>query len=309
MRGGKITLYEGGHRVPCFIRWPAGGLRPPGNMGELTCCQDLLPTLIELCGLSVPPDTHFDGTSLAGLLRGTADRLPDRMLVVQFSRMDHPEPIKGDAAVLWGRWRLVKNTDLYDLRIDPGQKQDVAAAHPEVVRRMREHYERWWARVAPKVNAFSVIPIGAKGGGPVRLSACDWQDVFLDQQRQVRQGEAKSGSWGLIVEQPGTYEFELRRWPAEADRPIRASAPAHQGPDGTYPAGVALPITGARLRVGSVEESKPVGPDDTKVTFRLTLPTGPTRLQTWFSDADGHDLCGAYYVYVRPPGKEKSTTR
>ncbi|HAK97144.1 MAG TPA: hypothetical protein DCM87_19685, partial [Planctomycetes bacterium] len=45
MKGGKTTLWEGGHRVPCFVRWPAGGLRPAGDVGGLTQVQDILPTL------------------------------------------------------------------------------------------------------------------------------------------------------------------------------------------------------------------------------------------------------------------------
>ena len=52
MRGRKIDLYDGGHRVPCFVRWPAGNLGSPRDIGELTQCQDILPTLIDLCGLT-----------------------------------------------------------------------------------------------------------------------------------------------------------------------------------------------------------------------------------------------------------------
>src|SRR6185295_2432810 len=116
MRGKKIDLYEGGHRVPCFIRWPGGGLRPAGDIGELTQCQDLLPTLLDLCGVDTTKTAVIDGISLAKLLRGETERLPDRMPVIQFSRMNAPEPKKGDAAVLWQRWRLVQDQELYDLR-------------------------------------------------------------------------------------------------------------------------------------------------------------------------------------------------
>jgi len=51
MRGAKASLYEGGHRVPCFIRWPRGGLRAPGDVGAMVHVTDLLPTLVDLCGL------------------------------------------------------------------------------------------------------------------------------------------------------------------------------------------------------------------------------------------------------------------
>ena len=76
MKGGKVTLWEGGHRVPCFIRWPGGRLREPCDVAELTQVQDILPTLVELCDLPTP-NARFDGMSLAGLLRGEASALPE----------------------------------------------------------------------------------------------------------------------------------------------------------------------------------------------------------------------------------------
>jgi arylsulfatase A-like enzyme len=302
MRGRKIDLYDGGHRVPCFFRWPAGALRPAGDVAELTSVLDLLPTLAELCGLEAAGgggEGSLDGVSLAPLLRGTVEKLPDRMLVIQFSRMNAPVPVAGDAAVLWGRWRLVKGAELYDIRADPGQSTDVAAKHPDVVKPMRAHYEKWWADVSPRMNAFSPLLVGSKAEDPVLLSACDWQDVFIDQSRQVRLGERKNGAWDIEVDRAGDYELTLRRWPAEARLPIRAAAPAFLGVDGRYPAGVALPIARARLSVGARESTQPVGPEDAEVTFRRTLAAVPARVQTGFADAQGNDLCGAYYVTVK----------
>ncbi|MBI3854861.1 MAG: arylsulfatase, partial [Planctomycetes bacterium] len=79
MRGKKIDLYDGGHRVPCFIRWPAGGLRPPGDIADLTVVQDILPTLLDLCGVKANL-AGASGVSLAPLLRGEPMmKLADRM--------------------------------------------------------------------------------------------------------------------------------------------------------------------------------------------------------------------------------------
>ena len=156
------------------------------------------------------------------------------------------------------------------------------------------------------MNERTLIHVGSDAEDPILLSACDWQDVFLDQSQQVRQGLARNGAWGLDVERAGAYEVALRRWPVEADLPITSGAPEHRGNDGTYAAGVALPIARARLRISSTELSQPVGPQDKAVTFRVTLDAGTTRLQTWFDNADNRELCGAYYVYVhRLPVKVK----
>ncbi len=298
MKGRKITLWEGGHRVPCFIRWPAGRLGEPRDVDELTHVQDLLPTLVELCSLTPPRDPKWDGVSLAGLLRGERSRLADRMLVVQFSRMTRPRPVRGDAAVLWRKWRLLNDRELYDVAADPAQDHDVAAAHPDVVARMREHYAKWWAEIEPGLDAFSDLTIGSDAEPVTLLSPADWQDVFLDQQRQIRRGEARSGAWGLDVARDGEYVFELRRWPREADAPLAAGVPACRQVDGTLPAGVALPIAKAKLRVGDFQQERAVKPGDKAVLFDVPLRKGPTRAQTWFYDADGKELCGAYYVYV-----------
>jgi arylsulfatase A-like enzyme len=298
MRGRKVDLYEGGHRVPCFLRWPAGRLRPPGDVTELTEVQDLLPTLADFCGGKPPPGAVFDGLSLAPLLRGEVEHLPDRTLVVQFSRMNQPSPQRGDAAVLWRRWRLIQDKELYDLASDFAQRTNVIERHPAVVAKMRADYERWWARVAPGVDQFSAVVIGPDAENPSLLSPADWQDSFLDQGRQVREGLRRNGAWNVVVERAGSYEFELRRWPREAAAALAAGLPAHRHTDGEFPPGVALPIAQARIRIGGCDERRAVAANDQAVIFTAKLPAGRTQLQTWFYDADGRELCGAYYVYV-----------
>jgi len=299
MRGKKIDLYEGGHRVPCFLRWPSGKLGAPRDVSELTECQDLFPTLRDLCGLEKPVVERFDGVSLARLLRGETNGLRDRMLVVQFSRMNDPEPKKGDAAVLWKRWRLIQDKELYDLRTDPAQTANVIEQHPEIVREMRAHYEGWWSQVAPRVNEFAPVTIGSEQEPVTMLSPCEWQDSFLDQSRQVRAGEARNGVWNLKVAVRADYEISLRRWPIEANVPIASGVPAYEASDGRFIEGKALPIVKARLRIAEVDEARAVAKEDVATTFTVTLLPGPVQLQSWFLDAGDQPLCGAYYVYVR----------
>ncbi|HYT87326.1 MAG TPA: arylsulfatase [Gemmataceae bacterium] len=296
LRGRKTQYYEGGHRAACFVRWPAGKLGTPRDVGVLTQVQDLPPTILDLCGGQAPKSASFDGTSLAGLLRGTQKTLPDRMLVVQYGQ----RPEKWDAAVMWNRWRLVHGKALYDLNTDPGQAKDVAAAHPDVLKKMRAHYEKWWAGIAPKLDDFNPISIGADQENPVTLSAADWANVYCDNMQNLRQGVNKNGPWHLLVEKDGTYEIGLRRWPREADAAIPAGVPAFKAVDGKLPPGKALPITKARIKIGDVDQSKPVAAQDKEVTFTVPLRAG-TRLQmqSWFYDAAGQELCGAYFAYVR----------
>jgi arylsulfatase len=280
------------------VRWPKGELRPAGEIADLTTVQDVLPTLIELCGLQPESKPRFDGMSLAGLLRGQTAEMPDRKVVIQFSRMNAPVPRHGDACVLWRNWRLVANNELYDLAADPRQENNVATDQPEVVVKLRQHYDQWWAAIQPQVNEFSRVVLGDAAENPTHLSPCEWADEFLDQMAQVRRGETKNGVWHVELARAGIYHFTLRRWPAEANAALAAGTPRYEAADGVLPAGTALPIASARLKIADQEQAKVVSPDDKAVTFTLDLAAGPAQLQTWFKDAAGNELCGAYFVEV-----------
>lgn len=311
MRGQKITLYEGGHRVPCFLRWPGGKLRPPGDVSGLTTVQDLLPTLLDLCGVNVaetrgdPKSTvksappKFDGISLANVLRGESQVPENRTLVIQFSRMQAPVPVSGDACVLWKRWRLVENKELFDLATDPAQQRNIIDQHPEVAAKLRAEYDRWWSGVASQANEHAAITIGSDAGNPTQLSPADWEDSFLDQGRQVRDGLRRNGSWNVLVDRAGDYEIELRRWPREVDAAFSAALPTMKHADGQFPAGVALPVAQVRLKIGDFETTREVRANDKSVSITTSLLAGRTKLRASLLDASAQELAGAYFVYVR----------
>ncbi len=315
MRGRKTSVYEGGHRVPCFVRWPSGGLRGPGDVATAAQVQDILPTLLELCGLEPPTEATFDGVSLAGLLRG--DTLADRMFVVQYGC--HPkggfeteflgDPAKWDSAVVWNRWRLVRGTELYDLAADPCQEHDIATEHPDVVERMRTFYEDWWATVEPRAFEFSHIPVGTPEAPEVCLTSHTWltTPVTLTYERSemgnVRFGPRRNGLWNIRVERAGRYRISLRRWPKEADAAIRHGVPAYEPTDAThgpFVEGVALPVAAARIEVAGLQASLPVAEGQKAIDFELELPAGEMHLLSALLDSTGQELCGAYYAYVSP---------
>jgi arylsulfatase A-like enzyme len=294
MRGRKTEMWDGGHRVPCFVRWP-NGKRKLGDVNELTTVQDLAPTLCELAGLK--PQAKFDGVSLASAMNGGA--VPDRKVVIQFSRMDKPKPAKGDAAVLWKKWRLIHGKELYDIASDPEQKANVIAKHPEIAKQLSEHYAIWWSGVEAKVNDFEHLIVGHDAENPMRLSPTEWADVFLDQGKQVREGVKKNGTWHLEVAREGEYEFELRRWPTEANTAIATGLPKFEHFTMTFPAGTALPIRSASIAIGQQKQSAAVGEKDASAKFTAILKAGRTTLRTAFLDGDGKELCGAYFVTVK----------
>ncbi|WP_166825644.1 arylsulfatase [Thalassoroseus pseudoceratinae] len=307
MRGHKTQLWEGGHRVPCFIRWPNGKLGKPRDVDSLVHVQDLLPTLAELGQISSIPN-HLDGISLAPILKGEQDALADRMLVINYSRMpqfkvtytrENPAiPHRDGAAVLWKHWRLLENQRLYDLRTDPHQDHNVAATHSRVVKRMQQHLDEWWDGVKGDVFEPQRVIIGHDAENPMLLTACEWLDVFVDQQQQIRRGVRKNGVWHLTVAEPGTYTFELRRWPRESHLRLNANAPMTKVTDGQLLRGRALPIASAKLKIGDTSKAASPQSNGESVEFNVDLEAGPTTMQTWFLDEEGNEIVGAYYVYV-----------
>jgi len=291
MRGKKGSEYEGGHRVPFFLRWPGGGLDKGRDIDKLAAGIDVLPTLIDLCGLKAPEGVEFDGISLKPLLTGEAEAWPDRVIIVDSQRVENPIKWR-KCAVMTQRWRLINGEELYDMRVDPGQRRDVSKEHPEVVSWLRDEYERWWDSISKTFDQGPPIVLGSSREPESALTAHDWHGEACPwNQGLIRRGLECNGYWVVRFESDGVYEFELRRWPKEADVPL----------DGAVPGGRAFDFKEARIRIGDLEESKPVEPGSKCVTFRLALRAGVTRLQTFLIYGEGRSI-GAYYVYVRKVG-------
>ena len=295
MRGKKRSLYEGGHRVPLFLRWPGGDIGMPRDVDPLTHVQDVLPTLLDLTGVPAPAEAEFDGVSLAALLRGTEQDLSGRMLVAQYGGVFEKHR---DTAVMWNKWRLVNGNELYNVGKDPGQTQDVSKEFPEAAAKMRTHYEKWWNDLMPEAEAYQPIVVGERAENPARLSASDWNGVYCDNPGCVRGGQELSGPWNIRVERAGRYRFSLRRWPKESGLALRDPAPPLRGEYGDIMAGRALPISHARLRIGEVELQQRVDREAREVVFETELERGERPLQSWFLDDGGGLLAGAYYVEV-----------
>lgn len=285
MRGNKGTLYDGGHRVACFLRWP-GLLAAGREVRELTTHRDLLPTLIELCGLVRPAGVALDGSSLGPLLRGENAGWPERVAVVdrQANRLKKGAPY----VVMRGPWRLV-NDELYDVSADPGQQRDIAALRPEIVRELRAEYDAWWKEVSGGAGDEPVpFVVGAPEEDPTVITACDWhptegrvpwrQETIGDDTRY------DNGCWYVEPARVGSYELQVARFPEEAERPMRAVQ--------------------ARLTVGAEERTVSVAPEERVATFRVTLAAGRSiRVQTWLKDAATGNERGATFVTFRWMGE------
>ena len=306
MRASKGSEYDGGHRVPFFLHWPAKGWSKGRDVERLTAHVDLLPTFIDLLGLPAPKGVQFDGTSIVPLLTGKADGWPDRVLVTDSQRIHMPVKWR-KSSVMTDRWRLINGAELYDIKSDSAQKTDRAKDYPEIVERLRGDYEKWWASMEPSFSDTCEITLGNPAENPSILTAHDWllpeEKMSPWNHSSIRSRKAESnGAWAVNVEKAGKYRIELRRWPLEANKPISADIPPGKDVPGvkayrTTP-GAGFAAKTATLEIaGQKLETTVSGPEATHVAFDVELPAGVTTLQGTFTAADGTQL-GSYYAIV-----------
>lgn len=296
LRDSKASHYEGGHRVPCFIRWPAGGVDSGAEITTPTQVQDLLPTLLELADVPAR-NAKFDGQSLVPLIRDRA--FDERILIVQYGLRQRP--VKYDAAIIWKQWRLQRGTELYDIEADRAQTKDVAAEHPDVIARLRAHYDAWWAEREPEFSQPVPVVIGAPGHDPSILTSVDWWEVDCDNINFVSNGTGgpRGGPWHVDVQTAGDYRVELRRWPFHTNMAIGSVGPRQTitGRPLTQPV-KQMPAYAVVLAADGREQQVAVTPESVGATLQVTLTKGRHVLQGWFRGQDGTDLCGAYYAQL-----------
>ncbi|MGH8245686.1 MAG: arylsulfatase, partial [Gammaproteobacteria bacterium] len=156
LRDRKSSVYEGGIRVPFFVRWP-GVLRGGLKVDRIAAHIDVAPTLLDLCGIKRPD--FLDGISLSPLLKQQAEKWADRSLYIQYHRGDEPE-LHRAFAVQTQQYKLVQplgagpekraskaEFELYDIAQDPFEFNNLAARRPDIVSRMRAGYEAWFREV------------------------------------------------------------------------------------------------------------------------------------------------------------------
>lgn len=208
MRGGKTSVHEGGSRVPLFMRWPAAKWQPHA-VKPIVSHIDLFPTLLDLCGVSLPEGAKVDGASLRPLLeRADSDSWPERTL---FTHNPIDETNKFPGAVRTQRYRLVREIkgpaggskavandqsakawQLYDMEQDPGQEQDIAKSHPEIVKDLSARYDAWFADISQGGLKRFLLPVGYYEHNPVELHA---PQAYYDKPLHFASGPGFANDW------------------------------------------------------------------------------------------------------------------
>ncbi|QDT62080.1 Arylsulfatase [Stieleria bergensis] len=136
LRGGKATLFEGGIRVPCLVRFP-GVIQPGSHSNAVASALDWYPTLAELTRISVPKT--LDGQSLMPILTGKP--VTTHRPIVWATGAHESLERKAWAAARIENWKWVRPPQqkamLFDLETDPTEQTNLAAKHPALMKRMR----------------------------------------------------------------------------------------------------------------------------------------------------------------------------
>ena len=149
-RGHKADIFEGGHRVPFIVRWPAR-VKAGTRCDDPTCLTDLLATMAEVLGQKLPADAGEDSVSMLPNLVGESKQ-PVREAIVHHS-------INGTFAIRQGKWKLIDaphsggwsrpkpaqktlykdlpKIQLYDLEKDPAESRNVSVENPSIVKKLK----------------------------------------------------------------------------------------------------------------------------------------------------------------------------
>ena len=145
LRAGKGWLYEGGIREPMIVWWP-GVVKAGSVCREPVISTDFYPTMLEMAGLDPVPEQHMDGKSLVPLLHG-GNSLNREAIYWHFPHY-HGSGNRPSGAVRTGDYKLVKwfedgRVELYNIREDIGEKNDLADAMPRKATELRDMLHTW----------------------------------------------------------------------------------------------------------------------------------------------------------------------
>jgi arylsulfatase len=149
LRGYKLSMYEGGYRVPAILSWP-GRAKAGEECAEPAGFTDLLPTLCAAAGAAPPTDRPLDGVNVLPLLDGKKVARPQPF----FWQFDNAQGGPWKHALRKGPWKLLADAGreqfaLYNLVDDMAEKHDLAAEKPELVKELRAELDRFRFPAAP----------------------------------------------------------------------------------------------------------------------------------------------------------------
>ncbi len=213
LRGLKSSVYRGGVRVPCLLRYP-DRFSESRRIGANATHMDIVPTLADLCRVSLPKNRIIDGVSLLPLLQGDSVTWKDRSLFFSWTRQ-YPELYR-NVALQQGDYKLVGQTsysasisdfELYDVQHDPYEQRNLVAEQPQRAQRLKQTLDEHFFELINSPNLVDPprIVIGSEAENPVLLSRND-----ASGERGIWAQEEVYGKWRVRIVQEGYYTVRFR---------------------------------------------------------------------------------------------------
>ena len=211
MRGRKSSVYNGGIRVPFFLRFPA---MFSGNqeVNQFTAHIDLLPTLSKLCNVEMPRDRKIDGRSFIPSIN--SEKLPERSFFSYWTRK-YPE-LFNNIALQRGQFKLIGKTDynspienfeLYDTYNDPFEKNNLVTQKKSIALSLKKEMHQTFLELVNSENLINPprIMLGSDFENPVFLNRND-----AGGQRAVWNQEQAYSFWKVDINQEGLYDLKFK---------------------------------------------------------------------------------------------------
>tara|TARA_B100000989_G_scaffold214725_1_gene163285 strand:- start:1999 stop:3798 length:1800 start_codon:yes stop_codon:yes gene_type:complete len=294
MRGTKTSEYDGGHRVPFIIKWKKGKLIGGQNYSGLSAHVDLLPSLLSLAKITFNSTKKIDGTDLSKYILNQKE--VDRMLVIDTQRNLWPEKGK-QSCVMYGNWRLVNGSELYNIEEDPGQKNNIINENEDVSKKMQKFYDDWWEDVSKEFK-YSYIDIMPNISNTITAHDVQVSSITAWDQSVIRGGSPyELGKFYVNFKKSGQYKLTLRRWPKESGLNLRDSIndyiPAAKNWDQQL-YGKSMRISSAFIKIGDKEYKLNKSDELNNYYIKTNISSGKTSIEPGFILENGENSIAFY---------------
>ena len=320
LRGHKVEVYEGGHKVPFLMHYPNGNFTVD-SVEHLTAHFDVMPTLLDLVGidydikdgsgLSVAPlliaDMHADSSAPSEALAtksealATKKALEERSIIVTNQRVDQPS-IERPTVVAYKDWRYIRQYGkeaLYNLALDPKQQENVISEHPVILKELKSRKQAWWARSQSIGFKDRYIGVGFPQENPARLNAMDWMEVPEGQKVPWFIGhQPPAPEWDYIHWLTKEHEYQPLPWYIDvaSDGQYEVSAYYHD-----IPAGTPVQKKHCVIDANGKQHVVKIHGRASHCKTTIALAAGKQKISAWFSDNAGTKSKdkASFYLYIK----------
>lgn len=212
MRGRKGNVYQGGVRVPFYIRYPSS-FQKNKDIETMAAHIDVLPTLSQVCHVELPEEKRIDGKSLLPLIKGMDVDWSDRSLFSYWTRR-YPE-LYYNMSMRKGNYKLVGKThynatitdfELFDLEKDPYEQKNIVSENTIIANNLKEELDETYNELITSENLINQprIIVGSTYENPIILNRND-----AGGQRGIWNQEEIYGKWKISIEK-GHYDIKFK---------------------------------------------------------------------------------------------------